>query len=104
PFGSTYFKVLEYACQNGNLNDINDFITDSYKIYPNPSSSNIYINTDNDIKSTFIRILDITGRLIKQETIKTKKTELDISNLQNGLYIIEIINNSRCFKYKFLKE
>lgn len=103
PYGSTYFKVLEYACQKEGLTDINESNKDTYKIYPNPSNSNIYINTGNSIKKTSLRVFDITGKFLKQVTIETKRTELNISDFQDGFYIIEITNDNMSFKYKFLK-
>lgn len=57
-----------------------------FAIYPNPSSSQFSIRTDEDIKS--VVIYDATGKLAAR--FSNRKEMLDISSLQSGLYFVEI--------------
>lgn len=58
-------------------------------LYPNPASDFIKINTDKDVE---VKIYSINGALVKQG--KTVNKTLDVSDLSNGNYIIQIDNNS----------
>ncbi|MBC8644269.1 T9SS type A sorting domain-containing protein [Flavobacterium lindanitolerans] len=55
-------------------------------MYPNPSSSQFSIRTDEDIRS--VVIYDATGKLAAR--FSNRKEMLDISSLQSGLYFVEI--------------
>ncbi len=57
-----------------------------FAIYPNPSSSQFSIRTDEDIKS--VVIYDATGK--QAAHFSNSKEMLDISSLQSGLYFVEI--------------
>ena len=57
------------------------------KIYPNPSSDFLTIQSNNLINP--ISIYDITGKLIIQNMGNSKEINIDISNLNSGLYIIK---------------
>lgn len=58
-------------------------------LYPNPASDFIKINTDKDVE---VKIYSVNGTLVKQG--KTVNKTLDVSDLSNGNYIIQIDNNS----------
>lgn len=72
-------------------------------IFPNPVSESIAIQfNDLDFQNAVIEIKDITGKIIKSETITSKTNSYVISGLskfQNGIYIATInINNYRINK------
>lgn len=71
-------------------------LEDSFSIYPNPANDFIIINNTDWIKSK--TLFSITGQLIKQENNQNEK--IDISNLQQGLYLLEIetTNNQKVTK------
>ncbi|UFH33234.1 T9SS type A sorting domain-containing protein [Chryseobacterium sp. C-71] len=58
-------------------------------LYPNPASDFIKINTNKDVE---VKIYSVNGALVKQG--KTINKTLDVSDLSNGNYIIQIDNNS----------
>ena len=74
-------------------------------IYPNPANENINISIDypasysiEDIEnlSSSIRILDITGRIIKEKLLDTGTTFVQVPiNLNSGMYIVQMISNDK---------
>ena len=76
-------------------------LEDSFSIYPNPANDFILINNPNWIKSK--TIYSITGQLVKKENNQNEK--IDISNLQQGVYLLEIetTENQKVIK-KIIKE
>jgi hypothetical protein len=73
----------------------NEIVSD-LSIFPNPASSEIYINgyfTSNE--NNQISIVDVTGKVILNRTLNTQiiNERIDIQGLSNGLYLIRIENN-----------
>ncbi len=60
-------------------------------VYPNPSNRifNIAIDTD-----ATINITDILGKQILNKTIQSGNSQLDLSDLANGIYLMRITNES----------
>lgn len=87
-------------------NGINDrlFEKEGIRIYPNPSSSKIYIWAKQlDLNVEQVRIYNSIGQLVSQ--LRSKRNVFDISELESGLYFIEI-ETARGEKQmkKFIKE
>lgn len=79
----------------------------SVKIYPNPTSSEVYIhNSDNANPIRNIEILDLQGKSILKETNKNQPiTYVNTNHLSNGLYFLKITNDSGLhFIHKLIKE
>ncbi|HXR79656.1 MAG TPA: MopE-related protein, partial [Saprospiraceae bacterium] len=77
--------------------DGNDLITmtssvAASKIYllPNPTSGITFIQSNTD-EVFIIKVLDVTGKLL---LIKTETKEVDLTNMSNGLYFIELFSLS----------
>ncbi len=69
------------------------------KIYPNPAYDFITIENLN-VQVQNLRIFDITGKVCLS-SITIKDNKIDVSDLSNGLYFIEINNTKRL---KFIKQ
>ncbi|PZF73449.1 T9SS type A sorting domain-containing protein [Taibaiella soli] len=78
------------------------------KVYPNPAQS--YANIDMDLSvntAVSVRIFDITGRMVIQTNEKTygkgKQTiSLNTMNVQNGLYIYQVVMDGQVSAGKLL--
>lgn len=62
-------------------------ISSKLKVYPNPASNQVVFSTDLSEKLN-VRVYDMTGRMIEQINFESHTT-LDISNFQNGFYLIQ---------------
>ncbi|GAA4268084.1 aryl-sulfate sulfotransferase [Hyunsoonleella aestuarii] len=69
-------------------------------IYPNPIEDYIQFKSSEPV--TKFRIYSILGEKIKTAKVNNKK--IDISTLQSGIYIIELIFANRIVKRKFVKK
>jgi len=67
-------------------------IIEGLNLYPNPvSNGKVYISTKNDSEKEII-IFDLLGKKVLQASISSK--ELNVSNLNSGVYIIKITENN----------
>jgi hypothetical protein len=60
----------------------------SFNIYPNPASATLYVNTQES--EGIIRIISITGQVLKTIRVQQGINQLDISGLSRGLYTITV--------------
>jgi hypothetical protein len=75
----------------------------SVSIYPNPASSNLYLNNIDGIE--MIRISNILGETVNTVNVNSNSTELNVSNLSNGIYFVNLIDKSGVvLTKKFSKE
>jgi hypothetical protein len=63
------------------------------KIYPNPVSDKIYIETEDFEGVSEIQILDLQGAIVYKSDKVTK--EIDTKNLTSGTYLIRVIKKNR---------
>ncbi len=59
-------------------------------IYPNPATE--FISIDNDTNVQSLQILNLVGRRIKIIEDVVRDTPYDISDLPNGMYLVQIID------------
>jgi len=93
---------------NCNLNSINPIIKENkfqINVFPNPASHSIKISISYlNLKNASIRVIDSQGRItIEKERISGGDYLLDISNLNKGLYLIEIYQENYFSTIKWLK-
>jgi hypothetical protein len=83
----------------------NSYLSTRVKIYPNPANEFIVIGTNPNHYSTelireetLLSIKDLCGREIKQATLgdlNSKDIRIDISDLKNGIYLLNLQHNGR---------
>ncbi len=80
-------EVFNFTAES--VNEIPAELKNNISVFPNPTTGIINIESI-DIEAQKVEISDITGKIILTEEIKNNKKELNISNLQNGIYLINI--------------
>lgn len=74
----------------------NEFVKDSFKISPNPSSSTAIIESQYEIQD--LAIFDVIGKKIKEiNYLSSNSYSLDVSDFTPGMYFVKI-NNSATLK------
>jgi hypothetical protein len=94
--GAPFNNTLNPLCLTTGVNEINT--TNTFLIYPNPASSVLNIETE---QQKTISIINVLGEVLKTETINGTY-KLDLSNLSTGVYFIQDAKSGRATK--FIKE
>ena len=76
--------------KNGQILDVSQVLLTQkeIKILPNPASSEI--NILNLKEKSLLKVYNVQGQILIQESARTN---IDVSNLKNGIYFIKIENN-----------
>lgn len=77
-------------------------------LYPNPATNELYITTDVLLENYTIEIYDVIGQKVfsqKSQIANSKsQTSINISDLQPGIYNIQILSESKRVAGRFVKE
>ena len=68
---------------------VSEQVTQAFRLYPNPSDENVFVASDADMQA--VKLYDIAGRLVRHITICGTTTELDVKDLDGGIYFIQAI-------------
>jgi len=82
-------KVTFPHCDYLGVKSVNEYI--GIKIYPNPTNG--ILNIDNIRNQASYRILNIIGQPVKTGSLKEETNNIDVYDLANGIYLLEIIDD-----------
>lgn len=73
---------------------LNETKPNPFTLFPNPATSNITIQFQNEIQDDLVTIYSISGQKVLQEKIMAENNQFHVntSNLQSGIYFVEIGN------------
>ena len=106
-----YCIVTLLGCSSDTSNNINalltnvneTFLQNNLKIYPNPSSSDITFQTNIRLNNATLVLTDYSGRTVaKINNISDYSFILHRTNLDNGLYFVQLIEDNRIIAMKKL--
>lgn len=76
----------------------------NYGIYPNPTDGLLFVEKKNSNKPVELRILEVTGKLLKIKQLVRAKSILDLSQLHSGLYVIQLEFEGKISSFKLIKQ
>jgi Secretion system C-terminal sorting domain len=93
---------VETACTNTSIMELFSTSIPTILTYPNPTTGIFHIEAEN-LEGSELSIFNTTGMLIQKLQI-TQNGQVDLSNLPNGLYFLELRNKDFLGIGKILKE
>lgn len=95
----SYGQAEDYTLNVQENLGIGDFDPTNFKLYPNPTSSIVNVQTSLEVED--IKIYNQLGQFVASQ----KTTQIDLSNVSSGLYIIQInFKNGQTAKQKVVKK
>lgn len=88
-------KILGNALS---LNEVENNV--SFGVYPNPANDFVTIS---DANGSEVRILDMLGRTLIAKSVKSSNETISIDNLNNGMYMIQIVKDGKTSTQKLIK-
>ncbi|MEX0812779.1 MAG: T9SS type A sorting domain-containing protein [Chitinophagales bacterium] len=103
---AVYFKYSATADSLGDttnvrVEELDEFsIRSKIKIHPNPVQDLLYI----DVKLAYdFRLVDISGRVYKQGELKAMSNIIDLQELPQGIYFLQLLSDKKMQSFKMLK-
>ena len=74
-------------------------------IYPNPTENVLFIDLDKDLGQATIELFNELGELvIREEGHYTDKLEIDVQDLDKGIYLLRLKSNAFEFNSRSVKQ
>jgi hypothetical protein len=107
PSGGNYLDSVKLCVLNNttSVNTVPGSEDNIIRVFPNPTDGLIHIATGKPFNNATVRILDVPGQVvIEQQHLNGTHFTLDITNLANGMYIVEINNDGVISRSRVAKD
>lgn len=78
------------------------FTTSSFKVYPNPATSNVTISAT-DIDAYQLSVTDLSGKVVMAKSLNGIENNVDVSTLSSGAYFFTLSSGNKKETVKILK-
>jgi len=79
---------------------------ENMEVYPNPSNGNIYLSLQQEVKNVSVKVFNMQGKMLLNRfysNLKAGPTKIGgLTNLQPGVYFMEVWNGQYHFREKLL--
>lgn len=88
------------------LTDINSVeLQTAIKVYPNPTVDNLVVDFNGNTQLLNYQLFNINGALLSSANFKGGISNIDVSNLPKGKYVLSILENEKLYKtFKIVKQ
>ena len=96
-----------YSPSTSNLTELNG--VESISVYPNPTSDFIYVEVDSENKiESSISLFNLSGQEVltidAADSFASEKVKIDVSNMEEGVYILRFVAKGELFTKKIVVE
>jgi len=98
-FSDTITKTIQIGSTN-----IEEVQVSTFEFYPNPTTNQIHLKTDNKLIGSVYTVYDFTGKTILTGKILSEHTVIELANLSSGIYLLNVGDNLQTKTFKVIKE
>jgi len=98
-YGSTHSNIVN----SNQATSINNISLENIEIWPNPADNKLFIKSDMIKENFTISILTLYGKVLMNKRNSILNTEIDISTLNKGMYILRLNNDNKPIYMKLIK-
>lgn len=73
-------------------------------IYPNPFNETMTIEYELENRTGKLRVISMVGQVVHTQAVNSYRTTLDLSELSNGIYFVQVMDGSKIVTKKVLKQ
>ena len=83
---------------------LDPFLASEVKVFPNPVSTDLYIEIANNTNTVALDLFDVSGKIVLQKAVSNESISLNMKNLPQGVYFLKISSSKKTGTYKIVKE
>lgn len=98
--------VGDQAIYGNEILSNDDFKISKFSIHPNPVKNKLFLNSESGAGDVNLKIFNVEGKLLNTQNLEfEKQVSVDVSNLSNGFYFLNIEDGKGDITIKkFIKE
>lgn len=96
-------QVVTAVSEISNALSISEARLLQFEMFPNPATDVLNIQLPTGTSEAEVGVFDYTGRKVSAKTVTTTDTQLDITNLATGMYIIRVSADDKLGAQRFIK-
>ena len=77
-------------------------LASNIKLYPNPTSSILYLETEK-LSNIYVELIDLNGRVLMSQSLNTTSNNIDLSSYNAAIYLLKVSSNEGTSTYKVIK-
>lgn len=96
--------ILDFSIifKDGTITNVDEQSFAEILLYPNPSKGRIFFNSNHMNIFDEISVFNITGQKLKSYALVSAKQGIDVSNLNNGIYVLRIKAGNQYSSHQFI--
>ena len=83
-------KTMEWLKGTGVVGIVEQVAVPGISVYPNPAQYEIHFDIE-VLKASFVRVYDLTGKLINEYAVKNNRSTINTTHFANGIYMYSVI-------------
>ncbi|UOK43900.1 MULTISPECIES: SBBP repeat-containing protein [Flavobacterium] len=88
--------------ETGTTMGVNDFVLNNLKLYPNPVTD--IMNIENEQTISTVEVYSITGQRVLVKTVNAISASIDMSGLNEGMYLVKVVADDAVKAIKVIKK
>ena len=88
-------------CSNCAGISVNDLEAKNITVRPNPATNNFTVELDNDSQAQ-VQLFNLVGQVVYNAQTNNQTVNVNISNLNSGVYMLKVTQNGRIYTSKVL--
>lgn len=85
------------ACHAVEIEEVgieDDFVNNSFHIFPNPTSGILNVNLSNFEENIYLVVFNAIGNKVAEQKVNTANIQIDLSKQEKGIYFVKIHNRN----------
>lgn len=101
---SFIFMVDDFSVTTTGTVSVDSVLAGSFSVYPNPAKDMLNISNSIGAEINSVIVTDINGRTVKQVAVNGVESQINIADLNAGVYFVNINSNQGSLTKKIVKQ
>lgn len=103
--GNIFYAINSKNIKIEMATGINELNSDNISVYPNPTNDLLNLNFDKSTTVLKVTLTDLQGKIVyNSNAVLGNSLQIDMSNLSNGLYMLDVQTNNGVNIHKVMKQ